>query len=637
MPRFPLVVLLVALSGVAAQAQRPPPVATPSVTMPPAPVEVLVPARDSLKALLTFRAMLRSGREVAFEPTSWGDEVVRLQTGETVVARTAAEKAAYGEQELGITVSVFAGRQIADRQIAARPIGPSAETPSARLPVGGFEGLLYTGAGGSSLVVEPAEGLMLVVSGADAQAAELASVAAAADPARFASFPAQRSLWIHPETGWGFKDLDEYWTASPAIGRALGASPARLAEALPAAPSGTARTLGPARLLDAAPRGPILGTAAPRPPLPVVEREACYEEAEGAGPGPLELAALRLRYAGGEQVGPEESAPEPIVCLWLRALPPGAQGSEPLREAIAAFYQDGYYDASEVSEDDAVQAILLGSREQSVEGRGLLGGQAALRLRAPHRAPDLVGWWVALDGLRGVGVWHREGREAEAAALLNLLDLAPLQSDAGQPALFALTPTNERFYGAPVDGERSPIDAVQYASAPLLGAGARTREAVEVAGEAIRYALPVPDGWAVWSRHGDECRAESVALSQGPPADPCAPFETRPERGAVLFGGITHGPVEVAEQLAAGKGAELFGITLPPDVLPGQGVEAVTVEGAEAAIAFSFTLGETAYRALVLQHETLGAYGLLVAAPPGERREAERLLLRTAAGLRALP
>ena len=413
----PLLLALVPLAlAVSAQSQGP-------VEMPPSPTEVRIPARDSLKALATFTATLRRGREVAFEPTSWGDDVVRLATGETVVARTAAEKVSYGTPELGIYAALYVGGAI----------GPSPETPSARLPVAGFEGLLYTGGGGSSLVVQPAEGRMLVVSGRGVAAADLLAVATAASPARLAAFPAERSLWIHPETGWGFEGLDDYWAAAPAIGRAVGASSARLADALPAAPPGTRRTVGPAQHVDAAPRGPVLADTPPRPPLPVTEVEACYEEVEGddAGPGPLEAAALRLRYAGGDYAAPDAPAQEPIVCLWLRALPPGAEGSEPLREAIAAFYRDGYYDPSEVSEADAVQALLLGTRERNVEGRGLLGGQAALRLRPPSRgwsrrddSPPLVGWWVPLGGTRGVGVWHREGREAEAAALLNLLDLS---------------------------------------------------------------------------------------------------------------------------------------------------------------------------------------------------------------------
>ena len=609
-----------------------------SVEMPPPPTEVRIPARDSLKALATFTATLPGGREVAFEPTSWGDDVVRLATGETVVARTAAEKATYGTPELGIQATAFVGG----------PIGPSPETPSARLPVAGFEGLLYTGGGASSLVVQPAEGRMLIVTGRGVRAADLVAVATAADPARLAAFPAERPLWIHPETGWGFNDLDDYWTAAPAIGRAVGASPARLADALPAAPAGTRRTVGPAQHIDAAPREPMLSDAAPKPPLPVTEVEACYEEMEGAAAGlsPREVAALRLRDAGGHYVARDTPAREPIVCLWLRTLPPGAEGSEALREAIAAFYRDGYYDPNQVSEDDAVQALLLGTRERNVEGRGLLGGQAALRLRPPSRGwsrrddgPPPVGWWVPLGGTRGVGVWHREGREAEATALLNLLDLSPLDDDPGTPVLFALRPSDRRFYRDTVDGERAPLDAVQYASAPLLGAGLRSRGAVEVVGEAARFALPVPDGWAVWSRHGDECRAEFVALSERQPLDPCAPFALSPE-GVVLFGGFSEGPVYVAEQAAAGKGIELFGVGLPAESLGERGVEAVEVEGAEAAVTFSFTVGETAYRVLVLQHPAfgpVGSYGLLAASPPGEAREAERLLRRTAEGIRALP
>ena len=217
--------------------------------------------------------------------------------------------------------------------------------------------------------------------------------------------------------------------------------------------------------------------------------------------------------------------------------------------------------------------------------------------------------------------------------------LSPLDDDPGAPVLFALRPGNERFYGDPVDGERPPLDAVQYASAPLLGAGLRDRGAVEVIGEAARFALPVPEGWAVWSRHGDECREESVALSERQPLDPCAPYASLPE-GVVLFGGFTEGPVYVAEQAAAGKSIELFGVGLPAKSLTGGGVEAVEVEGAEAAVAFSFTLGETAYHALVLRHAAFGpagSYGLLAASSPGEAREAERLLRRTAESIRALP
>ena len=392
----------------------------------------------------------------------------------------------------------------------------------------------------------------------------------------------------------------------------------------------------------------MLADTPPRPPLPVTEVEACYGETGGSTvwPGPLEADALRLRYAGGDYVEQNAPTPEPIVCLWLRALPPGAEGSEPLGEAIEAFYRDGYYDRSEVSEDDAVQAILLGTRERNVEGRGLLGGQAALRLRPPSRGwsrrddgPPLVGWWVPLGGLRGVGVWHQEGREAEAAALLSLLDLSALGADPGAPVLFALRPGNEQFYGEPVNGERPALDAVQYASAPLLGAGLRARGAVEVVGEDVRFTLPVPEGWAVWSRHGDDCRAESVALSEGQPLDPCASFASPPE-GIVLFGGFTEGPVQVAERWAAGKGAELFRVGIPMETLEGKGVEAVEVEGAEAAVAFSFALGETSYHALVFQHPAFGpavSYGLLAMSAPGETREAERLLRRIAEGIRALP
>ena len=156
--------------------------------------------------------------------------------------------------ELGIQAAVYVGG----------PIGPSPETPSARLPVGDFEGLLYTDDGAQ----QPAScsrrrGGCSSSTARACVAADLVAVAAAADPARLAALPAERSLWIHPETGWGFKDLDDYWAAAPAIGRAVSASPARLA----AAPA-----CGAARHAAHRAAGAALRRGAPRAPCSRIRR-----------------------------------------------------------------------------------------------------------------------------------------------------------------------------------------------------------------------------------------------------------------------------------------------------------------------------------------------------------------------------
>lgn len=458
------------------------------------------------------------------------------------------------------------------------------------------------------LVLRLAPDRWIAAGGTGLTTADLAAIAEAVGPDRIAALPAERTLWAHPTSGFAAETLAEYWQANPVVVEAAAMPAARLAAALPEAPPGTYRTLQPVARYDGRPRRGPAGRAV----LAVTELEACYTA--GEAPPELEHAARALRS--------DAPLPVPLACVALRALPPS--GADAVLDDIHASDPDGPGAAS----------LLIRREDDPGYDTERFAGRAARRLSREQRygRSEEVVWWVRLDSATAAVVRFLPDRAPEAAALVDLVDLAALRGAQPVRISFAAMPEVE-YRATDAEAARSYPEA---SVTPLLGAAERSGTSVEVRGEAGGYALPVPRAWSVWSARGVGCSALAVAASAAPGPNPCTAFRSLGRREAALFAGpVNYGPEQVLRLWEDVGYVPVLGAALGRAW--GFTTALASVPGADAAVAVGngSPRGEPAVRALVLQVAGLGPFALLATAPTA--REAQRLLDDAAAGLRVLP
>ncbi len=649
--------LAVLFAPEAAVAQSAPPGPAEWRSLPPDPVQVRLVEPDSLEQIMPD-SLVAGG--VTLRPSDGVYARVRTDArGPHVQLYTTYSQARrYGASGDGAEVFIYVHAQPAPLDVPDGGLAPEAEET---VQVSGRVATLAREY--RSLYVPVGTGRYVSLTAtASVSVDDLIAIAEAIDLDAFAALPDDLTVLRRPDTPWyAFESLNEYWEATPALVDTRQASLGVLANAMPEA-RGLKRTFQRIDLKDTAFRDQTAdGERVGVPPgivLPVVGLEACYTKTPAQSP--VEAAAIALAEIS---VGDPYAVSEPpVACLTLRALPPDERAVDGLLRETVESYREAYNaeqaryaeqyerEAPPPLDVDAevarlrARALSLDSRDTGARGRlGTLSGFRATSSDSYGRATTQ--WTFRLDSLRLLAVSHPAGRETEAAALVQALDLRALRADRGEPIVYAVRPKRDRSYY--YEGDRIPDPVFTFGRAEnyehTLAYGIVGREDGLVVMQSLgsRTGIPVPDGWALWDGVTTLAASPEAAVSPGQVHTAYGVGET------VLFVGRAESVLSLWRRTRAEPAsaydrpqAYLFGgAAVPLDGSDGGEVDlprVIDVPGALAAVTYGVTAERYVLRVVHIEHATLGPYAVAVVSPPTEASGAEALALRTARGLRLL-
>ena len=633
---------------------------TAFASTPRNPEQVLIVDASELSALVSYRVSLsETGEEIRLQSYPVIQRVdrernvdVRLNLSSDYPTWPAAIQSSW------VSLTIGVGRE---------PVRPD---EASTIHVSGFSGWIDSTDASATAVVVPSLRRWVRASHTDASTRTLLDVLESVDLQGLADLSASKPAWIDPLTLDLYTSAETYWRAHPAIVWGHQATPRALAHALPKAQPGAFRHLAEPVSDDRAPRwsanGPDGRVNVNRPAtvVPAVSVEACYYDGVPPpwhGASTLETAALSLR--GGDSK--PTHVQDPFACLTLHALDPAESQKEYL-DASQRLSDELSSDAWSIWEHPyAILGRQWARREANVWGRE--GYRAPLEDKHEHGA-------FLLDELRGVSFRYLPERETDARALVEQIDVDLLDKDKGERVAYAVYPNSDRTIFISQSGGHTPTfeDASTYRYSPAEGLVAVDRTKATLHETGVSLTLPVPQGWALWNTHGAgwntrgvECSALNVAASPSTPLNPCradVPEQNELYMYAGRLGKRYDNLLRLLRDFARGRAVHLFGTMLSPEgrqpcrsmlteaegalaavrfscEVDGVNVETLEAAGMDTVSLFHDSIGPESrvLRALVLEHEEVGLYAVLVVGAAGTGAEADELLDHTVTGLEAQP